>query len=184
MHRTPGPGTINHTEGALEVNRRFVLEPTVKCSVGTRYNRLIERRGASLDLEAAFKQIQISRDIEKQVCNECKSEFCRCPAFTPGTPCSSASSMPISTSDEQIPELVENKPVQQFHLHVQTPSDEEADREVAAICKSSEQYRVRAHLRRRRRYLMYNALDDIGEITQYKRPRNNSPSVQGPPVEH
>ena len=85
---------------------------------------------------------------------------------------------------KQIPELVANKPVQQFHLHVQTPSDEEADREVAAICKSSEQYRVRSHLRRRRRYLMCNALDDIGEITQYKRPRNNSPSVQGPPVEH
>ena len=61
-----------------------------------------------------------------------------------------------------------------------TPSDEEADREVAAICKSSEQHRVRLHLRRRRRYLMYNALDDIGETTQYKRPRNNSPSVQGP----
>ena len=110
--------------------------------------------------------------------------FCQCPAFTPGTPCSSASSTPISTSDEQIPELVENKPAQQFHLHVQTPSDEEADREVAAICKSREQYRVRSHLRRRRRYLMYNALDDIGEITQYKRPRNNSPSVQEPPVEH
>ena len=146
-------------------------EPTVKYNVGTRYNRLVERRGASLDLEAAFKQIQISRDIEKQVCKECKVEFCRCPA----------SSTPISTSDEQIPELVANKPVQQFHLHVQTPSDEEADREVAAICRSSEQYRVRSHLRHRRRYLMYKALDDIGEITQYKRPRNNSPSVQGPP---
>ena len=184
MHHTPDPGTINHTEGALAVNRRFVPEPTVKYNVGTRYNRLVERRGASLDLEAAFKQIQISRDIEKQVCKECKAEFCRCPAFTPGTPCSSASSTPISTSDKQIPELVANKPVQQFHLHVQTPSDEEADREVAAICRSSEQYRVRSHLRRRRRYLMYNALDDIGEITQYKRSRNNSPSVQGPPVEH
>ena len=159
-------------------------EPTVKYSVGTRYSRLVERRGASLDLEVAFKQIQISQDIEKQLCKECKAEFCRCPAFTPGTPCSSASSTPISTSDEQIPELVPNKPVQQFHLHVQTPSDEEADREVAAICRSSEQYRVRSHLRRRRRYLMYNALDDIGEITQYKRPRNNSPSVQGSPVEH
>ena len=50
--------------------------------------------------------------------------------------------MPISTSDEQIPELVANKPVQQLHLHVQTPSDEEVDREVAAICRPSEQYRV------------------------------------------
>ena len=184
MLRIPDLGTVSHTEGALAVNTRFEPEPTVKSNVDTRYNRLIERRGASLDLEAAFKQIQISRNIETQVCKECKSEFCRCPAFTPGTPCSSASSTPISTSDEQIPELVENRPVQQFNLHVQTPSDEEADREVAAICKSSEQYRVRLHLRRRHRYLMYNALDDIGETTQYKRPRNNSPSGQGPPVEH
>ena len=31
---------------------------------------------------------------------------------------------------------------------------------------------------------MYNALDDIGEITQYKRQKKYSPSVQGPPVEH
>ena len=159
-------------------------EPTIKYNAGIHYNRLIERRCASLDLEAAFKQIHISRVIEKQVCKECKAEFCRCPAFTPGTPCSSESSTPISTSDEQIPELVANKPVQQLHLHVQTPSDEEADQEVAAICRPSEQYRVRSHLRRRRHYFMYNQLEDIGEITQYKRRRNNSPSAQGLPVEH
>ena len=159
-------------------------EPTVKYNIGIHYNKLIERRGASLDLEVAFKQIQISRDIEKQVCKECKVEFCRCPAFTPGMPCSSASSTPISTSDEQIPDLVANKPVQQLHLHVQTPSDEEADREVAVICRSSEQYRVRSHLRCRRHYFMYNQLDDVGEVTQYKRRRNNSPSAQGLPVEH
>ena len=120
-------------------------------------------------MEAAFKEIQISRDIERQVCKECKAEFCRCPAFTPGMPCSSASSTPISTSDEQIPKLVANKPVQQLYLPVRTPSDEEVDREVAAICRPSEQYRVRSHLRRRRHYFMYNQLDDIGEITQYKR---------------
>ena len=106
MHRTPDPGTINHMEGVPTVNKRFVPEPTIKYNAGIHYNRLIERRCASLDLEAAFKEIQISRDIEKQVCKECKAEFCRCPAFTPGTPCSSASSTPISTSDEQIPELV------------------------------------------------------------------------------
>ena len=169
MHRTPGPGTTNRTEGAPAANKRFVPEPTVKYNAGIHYNRLIERRCASLDLEAAFKEIQISRDIEKQVCKECKAEFCRCPAFTPGTPCSSASSTPISTSDEQIPELVPNKPVHQLFLPVQTPSDEEVDREVAAICRPSEQYRVRSHLRRRRNYFMYNQLDDIGEITQYKR---------------
>ena len=41
-----------------------------------------------------------------------------------------------------------NKPVQQLHLPVQLPSDdEEADREVAAICKAPEYYRVRSHLR-------------------------------------
>ena len=65
--------------------------------------------------------------------------------------------MPTNTSDEQIPELVPNKPVQQLHLPVQSPSDEEADHEVAAICKASEYYRVRSHLRRRRRYFTYNA---------------------------
>ena len=184
MHCTPDPQTINHTEGAPAANKRFVPEPTVKYNAGIHYNRFIERRCASLDLEAAFKEIQISRDIEKQVCKDCKAEFYRCPAFTPGTPCSSASSTPISTSDEQIPELVANKPVQQLHLPVQTPSDEEADPEVAAICRPSEQYRVRSHLRRRRHYFMYNQLDDIGEITQYKRRRNNSPSAQGLPVEH
>ena len=158
--------------------------PTEKFNAGIQYNRLIDRRGASLDLEAAFQQIRISRDIVKQVCKECNAEFCRCPAFTPGTPCTSASSTPTSISDEQIPELVADKSLQQLQLLLNTSSDEEADREVEAICAPSEYYRVRSHLRRRRRYLMYNTLDDIGEITQYKRPRNNSPSVQGPPVEH
>ena len=92
--------------------------------------------------------------------------------------------MPTSTSDEQIPELVANKPGQQLHSSVQTPSDEEVDREVAAICRPSEYYRVRSHLRRRHHYFMYNQLDDIGEITEYKRRRNNSPSAQGLPAEH
>ena len=97
---------------------------------------------------------------------------------------SSVSSMPTSTSDKQIPELVADKPVQQLPLPLQIPSDEEADREVAAICRPSEYYWVRSHLRRRRHYFMYNVLDDIGEVTQYLRRCYNSPSVQGPPVEH
>ena len=159
-------------------------EPTTKYNAGIHNNRLIERRCASLDLEAAFKEIKISRDIEKQVCKDCKAEFCRCPAFTPGTPLSSVSSTPTSISDEQIPELVADKSLQQLHLLLNTPSDEEADHEVEAICAPSEYYWVRSHLRRRPRYFMFNALDDIGETTQYKRPRNNSPSVQGSPVEH
>ena len=159
-------------------------EPTAKYNAGIHYNRLIHRHCASLDLEAAFKEIRISQNIEKEVCKQYKAEFCRCPAFTPGTPCSSVSSTPTSFSDEQIPELVPDKSLQQLHLPVQTPSDEEADREVEAICRPSEYYRVRSHLRRRHRYFMYNALDDIGEVTQYKRRRSNSPNVQGPPVEH
>ena len=99
-------------------------------------------------------------------------------------PCSSASSTPTNISDEQIPNLVEDKPLQVLHPPVQSPSDKEADREVAAICRAPEYYRVRSHVRRRRCYYMYNALDAIGETTKQKRPRANSPIVQGPPVEH
>ena len=184
MHCTHDPGTINRTEGAPAANKRFVPESTAKYNADIHYNRLIHRRSTSLDLEATFKKIKISKDIVKQVCKECKAEFCRCPAFTPGTPCSSVSSKPTSISDEQIPELVADKSLQQLHLPLQTPSDEEADQEVEAICRPSEYYWVRSHLRCRRQYFMYNALDDSGEATHYKRRRNNSPSVQGSPVEH
>ena len=169
MHRTHDPRTINHMEGTPAANKLFMPEPTVKYNAGIHYNRLINRRYASLDLETAFKEIKISQNIEKEVCKKCQAEFCRCPAFTPRTPCSSVSSMPTSTSDKQIPKLVADKPVQQPHLPVHSPSDEEADQEVAAICRPSEYYRVRSHLCHRRHYFMYNTLDDIGEITQYKR---------------
>ena len=49
-----------------------------------------------------------------------------------------------------------------------SPSNKEADQEVAAICRAPEYYRVRSHIRRRHHYFMYNALDDIGETTQQK----------------
>ena len=104
MHRTHNPGTINHMEGAPAANKLFVPEPTIKYNAGIQYNRLIHRRCASLDLETAFKDIKISQNIEKEVCKQCQAKFCRCPAFMPGTPCSSVSSMPTSTSDKQIPE--------------------------------------------------------------------------------
>ena len=159
-------------------------QPTTSPCQGIQYNRLIHRRCASFDLEIPFKEITISQNIEKHVCKQCKAEFCRCPAFTPGTPSSSVSSTPVSTSDQQIPELVADKQLQQLNIPVQTPSDEEADQEVAAICRPSEYYRVRSHLCRRHHYFMYNTLDDIGEITHYKRQCNNPPSVQEPPVEH
>ena len=168
MHRTHDPGTTNRTEGAHAANRRFVPEPTTNYNAGIQYSRLIHRRCASLDLEAAFKEIKISQNIEKEVCAQCQSETCRCPAFTPGTPCSSASSTPTNINDEQIPDLVAGKLLHELHPPMQSPSDEEADREVAAICRAPEYYRVRSHVRHRRRYFLYNALDDIGEATQQK----------------
>ena len=184
MHHTHDPGTTNHTEGAHAANKLFMPEPTARYNAGIQYNRLIHRCCASLDLEAAFKEIKISQNIEKEVCEQCQAAICRCSAFMPGMPCSSVSSTPTNISDEQIPNLVPDKPLQALHPPVQSPSDEEADREVPAICRAPEYYRVRSHVRRRHHYFMYNALDDIGETTQHKRPRNNSPSVQGPPVEH
>ena len=127
MHRTHNLGTTNRTEGAHAANKLFAPEPTTKFNAGIRFNRLIHRRCASLDLETAFKEIKISQNIEREVCKQCKAEFCRCPAFTPGTPCSSVSSTPTSISDEQIPELVADKSVQQLYLPLQSPSDKEAD---------------------------------------------------------
>ena len=184
MHRTHDPGTTNRTEGAHAANKLFLPEPTARYNAGIKYSRLIHRRCTSLDLEATFKEIKISENIEKEVCTQCQAEFCICPAFTPGTPCSSVSSTPTNISDEQIPQLVPNKPLPDIRIPVQSPSDEEADREVAAICRAPEYYRVRSHVCCRRQYFMYNTLDDIGEIIQQKRPRNKSPSVQGPPVGH
>ena len=168
MHCTHDPGTTNRMEGAHAANKLFMPEPTEIYNTGIQYIRLIHRHCASLDLEAAFKEIKISQNIEKEVCTQCQAKFCRCPAFMSGTLCSSVSSTPTNISDEQIPKLVPNKPLQELHIPVQSPSDEEADREVAAICRAPEYYRVRSHVCRRCQYFMYNALDDIGEITQQK----------------
>ena len=161
MHRTHDPGATNRMEGTHAANKLFMPEPTEKYNAGIQYSRFIHRRCASLDLETAFKQIKISRNIEKQVCEQCQFETCKCPAFTPGTLCSSVSSSPTNISDEQIPELVANKPLQALHPPVQSPSDEEADREVAVLCRAPEYYRVRSQVRRRRQYFMYNSLDNI-----------------------
>ena len=85
-----------------------------------------------------------------------------------GMPCSSASSMATNISDEPIPNLVPDKPLQKLHPSPQSPSDEEADQEVTAICRVPEYYRVRSHVCHRCRYFMYNALDDFGEATKQK----------------
>ena len=184
MHHTHDPGTTNRMEGAHAANRHFMPEPTIRYNAGIQYSRLIHRCCASLDLEIAFKEIKISQNIEKEVCNQCQAEICKCPAFTPGTPRSSVSSMPTNISDEQIPDLETNKPLQELHPLIHSPSNKEVDREVAAICRVPEYYQVRSHVRHRCHYFMYNTLDDIRETRYQKRRRNNSPSVQGPPVEH
>ena len=134
MHCTRDPGTTNHIEGAHTANKLFVPEPTARYNAGIQYSRLIHRCCASLDLETTFKEIKISQNIEKEVCAQCQAQICRCPAFTPGTPWSSVSSTPTNISDEQIPDLVANNPLQELHPPMQSPSDEEADQEVAAIC--------------------------------------------------
>ena len=146
MHHAHDPGTTNHMEGTHVANRHFMPEPTINYNAGIQYSRLLHRRCASLDLEAAFKEIKISQNIEQEVCSQCRSETCRCPAFTPGMPCSSASSTPTNISDEHISNLVANKLLQKVHPPVQSPSDKEADQEVAAICRAPEYYRVRAHI--------------------------------------
>ena len=71
MHRTHGPGTTNHTEGIHAANRSFMPEPTTNYNAGIQYSRLIHRHCASLDLEAAFKEIKIFQNIEKEVCAQC-----------------------------------------------------------------------------------------------------------------
>ena len=104
-------------------------EHTTSGNVGTQYHRLLRRHCASLNLEIAFKQIKISLNIQLELCTECRTDKCRCPAFMPGMPYSSASSMPTNTNSdhEDIPDLVENKLLQVLCPPIQSPSDEEAN---------------------------------------------------------
>ena len=152
MHHTQDPGKVSLMDGAQGVNMLSMPEHITSGNAGTRYRRLLHRCYASLDLETAFKQIKISQDIQPELCTECQKDKCRCPAFMPGTPCSSASSTPtnISSDHKDIPELVENKPLHVLYPPMQSPSDEEADREVAAICRAPVYYRVRSQLTHRR----------------------------------
>ena len=186
MHHTQDPGKVSLTDAAQGVNRLSRPEHITSGNAGTRYHRLLHRRCASLDLESAFKQIKISQDIQLELCTECQTDKCRCPAFMPEMLCSSASSTPtnISSDHEDIPELVENKPLHVLYPPVQSPSDEEANREVAAICSAPVYYRVRSQLTHRRQYYMYNVLDSIEETSREKQRHENSPCAQGPSVKH
>ena len=152
MRRTQDPGKVRLMDGTQGVNRLSMPEHIASGNTSTRYCRLLHRHCTSLNLENAFKQIKISQDIQLELCTECRTDKCKCPAFTPEMPCSSASSMPtnISSDHKDIPELVENKLLHVLYPPVQSPSDEEADREVAAICSVQVYYRVRSQLTHRR----------------------------------
>ena len=123
MRHTQDPGTVSLTDGAQGVNKLSQQEHTASGNAGPRYHRLLHRRCASLDLETAFKQITISKDIQLELCKECRSEQCRCPAFTPEMPCTSASSTPTNSSSDHkdIPKLVANKPLQVLYPPEQSP---------------------------------------------------------------
>ena len=152
MHPIYGRGRPNHMDDAPAANKPSEQGPTENGSANIKYHRLINCHCASLDLETAFKSIKISQEIKPDVCQDCKSDKCRCPAFMPGTPCSSASSMPINTEadEDEIPALVENTTVCTLYPPVQSPSDEEADREVAAICRKPVYYQLKSRNMHRR----------------------------------
>ena len=105
MHPIPGHGTGNPMADRPEANKPFGQEHTVSGNAAIRYSRLFHRHCTSLDLETAFKKINISHDIELELCQECKAKKYICPAFTPGMLCSSVSSMPtnINIDEEEIP---------------------------------------------------------------------------------
>ena len=71
MHHIQDPGKISLTDGAQGANRLSVPEHTTSGKAGTQYHRLLHRRCTSLDLETAFKQIKISRNIQPELCTEC-----------------------------------------------------------------------------------------------------------------
>ena len=81
MHRTHDPGTTNRTEGAQAANKLFMPEPTARYNAGIQYSRLIHRRCASLDLEAAFKEIRISQNIEKSSLYSVPSQVLQMPSI-------------------------------------------------------------------------------------------------------
>ena len=128
-----GRGKADHTDEEQGVRERYKNEHTGSGRGTIRYNRLLHRRCASLDLEAAFKQISISQEIKPETCSDCKQEKCQCPAFELETPCPSPSSTPThsSTDGEEVPQLVPNIETHVLYPPALSPSDEEADAEVA-----------------------------------------------------
>ena len=177
MTSRPGRGKAGPTDVEQGVKERCRNEHIGSGRGATRYNRLLHRRSASLDLEIAFKQIRISRELKPETCTNCKQEKCQCPAFELEMPCPSPLSMPThsSTDSEEVPELVPNIETRVIYPPNLSPSDEEADAEVAAICRRPVSYRMVQSRTRRRRYYMYNSFDAINENRGQKRRRDESP---------
>ena len=81
-------------------------------------------------------------------------------------PCSSPLSTPppSDSDDEDIPELVPNvSAVHKLYPPNQSPSDEEADKEVAQICKVPVYYRLCSLRSCHSRYYTNDSLDTIDE---------------------
>ena len=180
-----GHGTTSHTAEERESRKCSAREHTANGNADTNYRNLL-CRSASLDLETAFKWIKISKTVKPELCSDCQKQKCQCPAFMPETPCSSASSTPtkVDSDQDEIPELVPEIPLQKLYPPVLSPSDEEADREVAAICKAPIYYWVRSRNTKRRRYYTYDALDYIAEQHITKRQHYSPPQLQGHHTEH
>ena len=187
MRPIRGHGRLSHTGDAPEANKPYVPGPIESGSIDTKYHRLLHRCCVSLDLETAFKWINISQEVKPEICPDCKTEKCRCPAFMPEMPCSSVLSMPTNIDideEEEISDLVENTTLRTLYPLVQSPSDEEADQEVAAICSTPVYFRVKSRRMHRHQYYMYNSIDLIEANNRQKRIRQDSSHTQGYPVEH
>ena len=177
MTSRPGRGKAAPTDEEQGVREHCRNEHIGSGRGAIRYSRLLHHRCASLDLEIAFKQIKISPELKPETCEHCKQEKCQCPAFELETPCPSASSTPMhsSTDDEEVPQLVPNTETHVLYPPVLSPSDEEADLEVAAICRRPVPYRMIQSRTRRWRFYMYNSLDAVAENRGQKRRRDDSP---------
>ena len=177
--------TISHMAEEPAARKRSVQELTINGNVDTNYRNLLTR-SASLDLEVAFKRIKISQTIKPELCEDCQEEKCKCPAFTPETPCYSVSLMPTKDNSDQddIPDLVPDVAVHKLYPQVLSPSDEEADWEVAAICSAPIYYRVKSKMTKRHRYYTYDALDYIAEQHITKRQHYSPSQLQGYTLEH
>ena len=94
--------------------------------------------------------------------------------------------MPTKPDSDQdsLPELVADNSLQVLYPPVQSPSDEEANCEVATICRAPIYYRQRSQVTHGRHYYMYNALGSIEETSRSKRRCAHSPLVRGLTAEY